>query len=446
MANETYTLIQKTTLNASAASITFSSIPQTFTDLVVMCSLRNATASTAQSGWVKFNGSSTGYAHKYLGGDGASASSAGDAAATRIYIGQVDGATATANTFANVSIYIPNYTSANYKSVSIDGVQETNATTAYATLSAGLWSNTAAITSISLETTAGDYVQYSSASLYGVAKFGVTPVAGPKASGGDIITNDGTYWIHQFLNSGTFTPNRTLSCDYLVVAGGGSGGNGNGAGGGAGGLRSTVTATGGGGSLESPLSLTAQAYTVTIGAGGAARGATAGNGNVGNNSVFATITSDGGGFGGGNNNNIGSVGGNGGSGGGSSAGVPTAAGGTATANQGFNGATTVSHGSGAAGGGGGAGAVGSTNSSGTGGAGGVGGATSISGSSVTYAGGGGGGGNPTGGTGGAGGGGNGGITGSTAGAANTGGGGGGNNGNGTTTAGGSGIVIIRYAM
>jgi hypothetical protein len=58
-------------------------------------------------------------------------------------------ATATANTFGNTEFYIPNYTSSNYKSFSVDGVTENNATAAFA-LYAGLWSNTAAITSFRL--------------------------------------------------------------------------------------------------------------------------------------------------------------------------------------------------------------------------------------------------------------------------------------------------------
>jgi hypothetical protein len=447
MADETYTLIQKTTVtSAGASSISFTNIPQNFTDLVVMCSLRNATASTAQSGWVKFNGSSTGYAHKYLGGDGASASSAGDAAATRIYIGQVDGATATANTFANVSIYIPNYTSANYKSVSIDGVQETNATTAYATLSAGLWSNTDAITSISLETTAGNYVQYSSASLYGVAKFGVNPVAGPKASGGDIITNDGTYWIHQFLNSGTFTPSQTLSTEYLVVAGGGGGGNYIGGGGGAGGYRTNVGST--------ALSATAQSYTITVGAGGTGGSGAATLPTSGGVSTFSTISSSGGGGGGGYSGSwqVGIAGGSGGGGGialaggagnsGSYSPVEGYAGGAGAANTGE---TST------AGGGGGASAVGSAGATSVPGNGGNGLASSITGSSVTRAGGGGGSAHSSysnlssGGTGGGGAGGYSSANG-TAGTTNLGAGGGGAGVNYTGGAGGSGIVIIRYAM
>jgi hypothetical protein len=444
MADETYTLIQKTTVtSAGASSISFTNIPQNFTDLVVMCSLRNATASTAQSGWVKFNGSSTGYAHKYLGGDGASASSAGDAAATRIYIGQVDGATATANTFANVSIYIPNYTSANYKSVSIDGVQETNATTAYATLSAGLWSNTDAITSISLETTAGNYVQYSSASLYGVAKFGVNPVAGPKASGGDIITNDGTYWIHQFLNSGTFTPSQTLSTEYLIVAGGGGGGFDAGGGGGAGGYRNFTS-----------QSLTAAtSYTATIGAGGAGSVITTSKGTNGTNSSFSTNTSSGGG-GGGSSSAIVGAGASGGSGGGGRANGYAGGSGDSggyTPDEGYAGGTSGNPAAGA--GGGGSSAVGqNSTTTGTGGNGGAATSSSITGSSVNYAGGGGGAVNAaTGGGAGAGtsGAGAGGTTVRGAGSAatvNLGGGGGGGGDGLAGGAGGSGIVIIRYAM
>jgi hypothetical protein len=100
------------------------------------------------------------------------------------------------------------------------------------------------------------FVQYSTFYLYGVAALGTTPAIVPYATGGDTIMTDGTYWYHTFVSSGTFTPAKAISCDYLVVAGGGGGGKGaNSGGGGAGGLRSTVTATGGGGSLETALSL-----------------------------------------------------------------------------------------------------------------------------------------------------------------------------------------------
>jgi hypothetical protein len=110
---------------------------------------------------------------------------------------------------------------------------------------------------------------------------------------------------------------KLIDVEYLVIAGGGSGGSGGGAGGGAGGYR---TAT-----LKIPLG----AHTVTIGAGGAAVTSTANvQGNIGNNSVFSTITSTGGGSGGAYVGGTGTNGGNGGSGGGG--GLFNGTGGTAT--------------------------------------------------------------------------------------------------------------------
>lgn len=267
---------------------------------------------------------------------------------------------------------------------------------------------------------------------------------GISATGG-IITIDGTYTIHTFLNSGVFTPNFAGNVDYLVVGGGGSGGwqtGSNGGGGGAGGLRSTVTATGGGGSVESALAVTAQAYTITVGAGGAALIANA-QGNAGGNSVFSSITSVGGGGGGGGGSNVaGSAGGSGGGGG-----YATGAGGAGTSNQGYAGGTSAAAGNNASGGGGGAAAVGVAGGSGLG-TGGAGLAVAISGASVYYAGGGGGaidnsGSNALGGIGG---GGQGSVSGGVNGldGSNGLGGGGGGAAADEAGAGGSGVVIIRY--
>jgi hypothetical protein len=78
-------------------------------------------------------------------------------------------ALATANTFSNSEIYIPNYTSSNNKSFSSDSVTETNATSAIAILSASLFASSTAISSISIAPVAGTFVQYSTAYLYGVS-------------------------------------------------------------------------------------------------------------------------------------------------------------------------------------------------------------------------------------------------------------------------------------
>jgi hypothetical protein len=445
-----YILLEKITVGAAgAASVTFANIPQTgYTDLVVKSSLR-ATGATS-GGSLTFNGVTTGYSERLLYRDGSTVLTASNSGSSIVWLFLTVPSTYTANTFSNGEIYIPNYTSSNFKSVSGDLVQENNATASDLYLTSGLWSNTAAITSMTI-TSGSNFAANSTFYLYGVAAFGTTPVIAPKATGGSIIDTDGTYWYHTFLSSGTFTPNTSLNCDYLVVAGGGGGGGfAYTGGGGAGGLRSTVTATGGGGSLETPLFLaTNTAYTVTVGAGGAGGPTTGLYSGKGSDSVFATVTSIGGGrtaY-----NTAGDTGGSGGGGG------SDKAGGSGTVNQGYAGGngTTVSPGGGAGGGGGGAGAVGGNATINTSaGSGGNGVAVSISGSSVTYAGGGGGGANnsptSTRGIGGTGGGGNGAATSvnGDAGTANSGGGGGGGFFTPATSggAGGSGIVIVRYLV
>jgi hypothetical protein len=438
-----FVLLEKITVGAAgASSVTFSGIPQTgYTDLVVKYSVRSST--TDQSALIRFNGSSTGYSEKSLYGTGSAAASYGQTASS-IEVNYATTSSQTASTFANGEMYIPNYTSSNYKSVSIDDVQENNATAAYAILNAGLWSNTAAITSISI--TAGtSFVQYSTFYLYGVAKLGTTPAIVPYATGGDTIMTDGTYWYHTFISSGTFTPQKAISCDYLVVAGGGSGGSSNAGGGGAGGY---LTSTGY--SVSSGTS-----YTVTVGAGAAAATYPGNKGTNGNNSVFATITATGGGGGGSYAGSINVIvnGNDGGSGGGASSYAGTTAGTAGSASpsgQGNAGGGAEPSGF-SGGGGGGAGAVGVNGGTifNTGGAGGAGLSSSITGTAITRAGGGGGGdGDGTGGAGGSGGGGAGsGSSGTSAsnGSVNTGGGGGGS-GFATSGAGGSGIVIIRYAV
>tara|TARA_Y100000816_G_scaffold128206_1_gene90335 strand:+ start:69 stop:1667 length:1599 start_codon:yes stop_codon:yes gene_type:complete len=288
-----------------------------------------------------------------------------------------------------------------------------------------------------------------------------TVIAAP--SGGSVTTSGGER-IHTFTSSGTFVNTTTLTnVEYLIIAGGGGGGvaNGGGGGGGAGGYRNSFDSetSGGNSSTESKISsLSAASYSVVVGAGGAGNVHGGGNGSVGvqgSNSSFNSIVSTGGGFGGGDNSQSG---GNGGSGGGEARNDSSSTPGSGTTGQGFAGGSS---GTNAGGGGGGASAVGGNGvAAATGGNGGAGLSSSITGSAVTRAGGGGGGAeapsDDSGGIGGSGGGGKGGQAGSvgstpTAGTANTGGGGGasgdyntGGSHNGQN--GGSGIVIIRYAL
>ena len=430
-----YVLLETVTVGAAgAASVTFNSIPQSgYTDLKISISAKADRAGYEGVGMLlSFNGSTSTFSSRVLYGTG---SGTGSFTLAR-YAGDANGPTATANTFASTDLYIPNYTSSNNKSYSSDSTQENNGTSAYAYLVAGLWSTTSAITSITLTPDGGsNFTQYSTFSLYGIAAIGSTPVIAPKATGGDIIDYDGTYWIHTFLSSGTFTPAVGLSCDYLVIAGGGAGGANRGGGGGAGGY------------LTSSFSAASSTnYTVTVGAGGTG---TSTNGTSGSNSSLSSFIAIGGGFGTQIDETI--NGGNGGSGGGASGSTAARTGGNPTSGQGFKGGDTVANSQGSGAGGGGAGAAGGnvTSVGGASGAGGSGLASSITGTSVTRAGGGGGGGT-TAAAGGAGGGGAGGsgISGTgnpgVAGTANTGGGGGGSGRTINGANGGSGIVIVRY--
>jgi hypothetical protein len=155
--------IATTELTGSQSTITFSSIPQGYTDLKVVVSARCDAANTAFK--IRFNGATTNLSTRYLYGSGSTAASYTEG--SNIY-GYENSSTFTTNAFSSTEIYIPNYTSSNAKSVSVDAVTENNATTAEMALFAGLWNNTAAITSIDLVSNTGNLVQYSTATLYGI--------------------------------------------------------------------------------------------------------------------------------------------------------------------------------------------------------------------------------------------------------------------------------------
>ena len=166
MAN-TFELIASYTASGSVASIDFTSIPSTYTDLCLKVSTRCDTAGQDYFALdIKFNGSSSSFTTRQLYGTG---SAAGSGSGAYNYAGYTQAVLMTASTFANGEIYIPNYAGSNYKSLSADSVTETNATGAVKAFHATLWSNVAAINQITLTPDAGgNFVQHSTAYLYGV--------------------------------------------------------------------------------------------------------------------------------------------------------------------------------------------------------------------------------------------------------------------------------------
>jgi len=154
-----------------AATIDFTSIPSTYTDLCLKVSLRDASTLTRSIAQMKFNGSSTTYAS--LAVYGFNGTSTGSATGGSTYIDWVYavGNAATASTFSNNDIYIPNYAGSSNKSVSIDFTAENNSSSLNILgLAAGLWSNSAAINQVTLTAGTANFAQYTTATLYGVSK------------------------------------------------------------------------------------------------------------------------------------------------------------------------------------------------------------------------------------------------------------------------------------
>ena len=168
----THKLIETITVGSGgAASIDFTSIPTTYTDLSIWISGRTNQATTISNLLLQFNGdTSANYNSINLYGNGSIAQYDNAFSSAYIYGGPVlSGSVSTSSIFGNCVVYIPNYTISASKSLNIDGVTEDNETTRYTAFAAGIWSGTAAITSIKIFTGgSANLVQYSSASLYGI--------------------------------------------------------------------------------------------------------------------------------------------------------------------------------------------------------------------------------------------------------------------------------------
>ena len=159
--------------SGGASSIDFTSIPSTYTDLCLKLSTRTNNTGVR----VRFNSdSAANYSWRRLDGNGSGAFSNnnttyGSPYNTFLYFSMQNFTTDTADTFSNGEMYVPNYTSSNQKSASLDSVAENNAATAYMAMQSGLWTGTAAITSIALTpdtSTSPSFAQYSTATLYGI--------------------------------------------------------------------------------------------------------------------------------------------------------------------------------------------------------------------------------------------------------------------------------------
>jgi hypothetical protein len=411
MPTNTYVALDKKTTTGSVSSVEFTGISAAYTDLVLV--MEYSLSAANDSVFMRFNSdTATNYSDTVISGNGTSATSGRDTSSSAgIRISANNTAQGSGTRQTNI-ISIMNYANTTTFKTVLSRYSSVGGAEAFV----GLWRKTPeAINTITLRFAGGaNFETGATFSLYGIA---AQPAVSAKATGGT-ITNDIQYTYHMFTSSGTFTPTQSLTCDYLVVAGGGAtwydGGT----------DRAWVAGAGAGGYryFTSQSVVSSTAYTVTIGAGGS-RGTSP---TKGSNSSFiggAISTSSTGGAqthtenaAGINYNGGSSSGGVGGPGG---AVTYTGNEGGYTPVEGYSGGAGAS---GFGGGGGGSSGNGASGATGNSAAGGAGTSNSISGTSVTYAAGG-----------------RGGNAGFLNASANTG------NGGGSGGSGGSGIVIIRYA-
>lgn len=171
-------LIQHQELASAQSSITFNSIPQIYTDLYLVISVRNSSTTSAVTRMQFNNDTGSNYYSRLVYGNGSSATTYAETSAS-FYLGDHPQSTWTSDTFGSTALTIQSYAEAVAKSVSCETVAENNATTSWQQLSTHLWSNTSAITTLKVFPLGGNFAAYSSATLWGITKGsdGVTTVS-----------------------------------------------------------------------------------------------------------------------------------------------------------------------------------------------------------------------------------------------------------------------------
>lgn len=159
-------LIQTITLGSAATTISFSSIPQDATDLVLIGGMRYVTGASSMS--IAFS-SLTLAPRRTLEGTGSAISSTTQAGS--VFNRATNLSTYTANTFSNFEIYLTNYRASTLKPFYVQAVTENNATAADMALMAGVVESTTAVSTITFTCgTTNGIAQGSTISLYKITK------------------------------------------------------------------------------------------------------------------------------------------------------------------------------------------------------------------------------------------------------------------------------------
>lgn len=166
------TAIASTTLGSNTSTITFSSIPATYDDLMLVCYARSSAIATSRGMRIRLNNDTgTNYSGTFLIGDGASATSSRATTADQIFAGNIPAASSTANIFGTLQLNLISYKNSSYnKTALIRNAMDLNGSGA-TYLNVGLFSSTAAISRIDLYLdSASDFISGSVFALYGIKK------------------------------------------------------------------------------------------------------------------------------------------------------------------------------------------------------------------------------------------------------------------------------------
>lgn len=168
----TYKLIASTTLSSTASTITFSSIPNTYTDLVLVASVKTNQASNSDGAYalLSLNGTSTtnsGGRNCYTDAGAGSYYAGTNYSAPNYVLGWGSGSD---TGWSCTTFYIYNYASTAFKSIRSDSWQEANTQfNCRNGMSAGFFDSSSAINSVTINSAVGSYIAQSSMYLYGIS-------------------------------------------------------------------------------------------------------------------------------------------------------------------------------------------------------------------------------------------------------------------------------------
>lgn len=164
--SNTYEPIATTTLTSASSSVTFGSIPQTYTDLILVNYF--ATTTINEDAYVQFNSdTASNYSRTHVRGNGSSANS-GRASSQTYCLIDLDSSGSTLNTGLQTVTHFMNYSNATTFKTLISRSGTLGGSYTGTTLLSGLWRSTAAITSILVGCTTNTFVSGSTFTLYGI--------------------------------------------------------------------------------------------------------------------------------------------------------------------------------------------------------------------------------------------------------------------------------------